>query len=147
MVKIWKYVVTSVGLIFLLKLAGLSTGTEAMFSVLGLVFGSSGEILSITTSDASLFTFIFGSAGILVTIAAATGAVIAGLLTRAKPENIILLPLATTVLVLFIQASIGVMITANSLGQGWISGIIFFFLLPYTTGFIIALAEFFRGTD
>ncbi len=147
MVKIWKYVVTSVGLIFLLKLAGLPTGTEAMLSLLGLVFGSNGEITSITTSDASLFTFIFGSAGILLTIAAATGAVIAGLLTRAKPENIILLPLATTVLVIFIQAAIGVMQYANSLGQGWISGIIFFFLLPYTTGFIIALAEFFRGTD
>ena len=147
MAKVWKYVFISVTLIYLLKIAGLPTGTEAMTDLLGLVFNSDGTVSEIGLTNSSFFNFLFGSVGILITIAAATGAVIAGLLTRAKPENIIVLPLITTVLVIFLQSFIGIMIYANSLGQTWISAIMFLLLLPFTLAFILALVDYFRGID
>ncbi|KKL60222.1 hypothetical protein LCGC14_2207490 [marine sediment metagenome] len=147
MAKVWKYIFISVGLIYLLKIAGLPTGTESMIDVLGLVFNSDGTVAEVGLTNSSLFNFIFGSAGILITIAAAAGAVIAGLLTRAKPENIIVLPLITTVFIIFLQAGVGIMIYANSLGQIWISAIMFLLMLPFTLGFLVALVDYFRGID
>jgi len=145
--KVWKYIFISVGLIYLLKIAGLPTGTDAMFNILGLVFNSDATVSQVGVTNSSLFDFIFGSAGILITIAAATGAVIAGLLTRAKPENIIVLPLITTVFVIFVQTGISIMIYANGLGQTWISAIMFLLMLPFTIGFLVALVDYFRGID
>ena len=145
MAKVWKYVIISVGLIFLLKIAGLSTGNESLFDLLGLVFNTDGTVSQVGLNNSALFNFIFGNTGILV--AAIGGAVIAGLFTRAKPENLIILPLITTVLVIFIQAGYSIMIDANSLGQTWISTIIFLLMLPFTTGFLLALVDYFRGVD
>ncbi len=147
MAKVWKYIFISVGLIYFLKIAGLPTGTEAMFNILGLIFNPDATVAEVGLTNSSLFNFIFGSAGILITIAAATGAVIAGLLTRAKPENIIVLPLITTVFIIFLQAGVGIMIYANGLGQTWISAIMFLLMLPFTLGFLVALVDYFRGID
>ena len=146
MAKVWKYVFISVGLIYLLKIAGIPTGNEAMIELLGLVFNIDGTVATVGITNSPIFNFIYGSAGFLITIV--TGAaVIAGLLTRAKTENIIVLPLITTIFVIFLQAGVGIMIYTNSLGQTWISAIMFLLMLPFTIGFLVALVDYFRGID
>jgi hypothetical protein len=149
--KVWKYVFITLGLVTLLKSAGLPTGADALFNLVGVSFDSSGNVANVTTTASSFFNVLFqdtgDTLGILTLLAAAVGGVIAGLLTRAKPENLILLPLITTTLVLFLMTTVSIMQYTISLGQAWVSGILVIFLLPFTIGFILALAEFFRGTD
>ncbi|KKN08062.1 hypothetical protein LCGC14_1060610 [marine sediment metagenome] len=149
--KVWKYVFITLGLVTFLRLAGLPTGADPLFNLVGLQFDTSGNIGNVTTTASAFFNVLFqdtGSAlGILALIAGATGGIIAGLFTRAKPENLILLPLITTTLVLFLMTTVSIMQYTISLGQAWVTAIIVVFLLPFTIGFIIALAEFFRGTD
>ncbi len=151
MAKVWKYVFITLGLVTLLRLAGLPTGADSLFNLVGLGFNSSGDIGNVTTSTSAFFTVLFqdtgSSLGIFALIVGATGGIIAGLFTRAKPENLILLPLITTTLVLFVMTTVSIMQYSISLGQTWVTSIIVVFLLPFTVGFIMALAEFFRGTD
>lgn len=149
--KVWKYMVITIGLILILKLAGLPTGADPLFRLMGVSFDAAGNFQNVETTAAGFYDVLFNNVGdlqgILITIVAAVAGVIAGLLTRAKPENLILLPLITTTLVLFLMTTVSIMNYAISLGQTWVAGIIIVFLLPFTIGFILALAEFFRGTD
>jgi len=149
--KVWKYVFITLGLITFLKLAGLPTGADALFNLVGISFDSSGNVVNVTTTASGFFNVLFQdrgtTLGILALLVAAVGGVIAGLFTRAKPENLILLPLITTTLVLFLMTTVSIMQYTISLGQAWVSAILVIFLLPFTIGFILALAEFFRGTD
>ncbi|HEC39998.1 hypothetical protein LCGC14_0509430 [marine sediment metagenome] len=151
MAKVWKYVVITIGLILILRLAGLPTGADPLFRLMGVSFNAAGNFENVTTTASGFYDVLFQNVGdlqgILITIVAATAGVIAGLLTRAKPENLILLPLITTTLVLFLMTTVSIMNYAISLGQTWVAGIIVIFLLPFTIGFVLALAEFFRGTD
>jgi hypothetical protein len=151
MAKAWKYIVVTLGLILILRLAGLPTGADPLFRLIGVSFDSVGNFENVTTTATGFYDVLFKNTGdvqgILITIVAATAGVIAGLLTRAKPENLILLPLITTTLVLFLMTTVSIMNYAIALGQTWIAAIIVIFLLPFTIGFILTLAEFFRGTD
>ncbi len=153
MAKVWKYVYVTVGLVILLKLAGLPTGADSVLRLIGVTFDIGGKIQNVTTSASTFSDVIFKNTGdaslrgILIAIAAATGGIIAGLFTRAKPENLILLPFITTTLVLFFATTVSIMQYTISLGQTWVTAIMVVFLLPFTVGFILATLEFFRGTD
>ena len=149
--KVWKYVFITLGLITFLRFAGIPTGADALFNLVGVGFDSSGNVGNVTTTASGFFNVLFqdtgSTLGILTLLAGTAGGIIAGLFTRAKPENLILLPLITTTLVLFLMTTVSIMQYTISLGQAWISAILIVFLLPFTIGFIMALAEFFRGTD
>ncbi len=146
--KVWKYVVIFLGMTMFLTLAGIKSGVEPLFDALGIFFTEGVGFTTLRLSASGIFDFFFNtSTGIFTVIAAVTSTVIAGLFTRAKPENIILLPFITTVLVLFISTMVGVIQYSIGLGQAWVSAIITIFLVPLTIGFITSLGEFFRGTD
>lgn len=152
--KVWKYVYITIGLILILKLAGLPTGVDSLFNLIGAGFDTTtGNVQNVTTSASGFYDVIFkttgetSTRGILIAVVTALGAVIAGLFTRAKPENLILLPFITTTLVLFFATTVSIMQYAIGLGQSWVAAIIVILLLPFTVGFILASLEFFRGTD
>ncbi|KKK42235.1 hypothetical protein LCGC14_2188530 [marine sediment metagenome] len=149
MAKVWKYVFISVGLITLLRFSGLPIGNEQIFDMIGLIFeGTTGVISSFNSTDSSMFRFLFAvGTGILITLAVSTTAAAVSFVTRAQFENIILVPFITSVLVLFVSSGYNVITYTLSLGQGWISSIVVLLMLPFTVGFILALGEFFRGTD
>ncbi len=144
----------SVGLLLLLQFAGLPNGTTGqIFELIGVTFNEDNSINSSTTSASDYFDVLFRDtgdsslAGILVTIGSAIGAVAIGLFTRARLENLILLPFITGTLVLFISAFISIINYSISQGVPWIAALISIIFVPFTVGFIISLGEFFRGTD
>lgn len=144
--KVWNYVVIMLGLIIVLQIAGFDTGSTEIFGLVGLSFSDiTGDITSVTLSASNFFDALFGNTGLLIGLG--IGAIIAGLFTRAKPENLILLPLITGTLTLFIQASNAILTLIIGTGDAWLAAILVIFLLPFTLGFVLALAEFFRGTD
>lgn len=152
--KVWNYVVISLGLILALHLTGFPTGADRIFNIIGLSFTEEGEIANVTTSATGIFETLFSTTddgndltGILVAVLASIGAVIAGLLTRARIENLILLPLITGTLALFVMTFVTIMQYSLGTGQSWFGVIVTLLFLPITVGFVIALAEFFRGTD
>ncbi len=152
--KVWNYVFVMVGVIVLLQLGGISTAADSIFNLIGLNFNSDNTINATTVSASGFYDTLFGntstgdsSNGILIAIAAALGSIAIGAFTRTKPENLILLPLITGTLVLFIQTINGIMNLVIANGNTWIAAIMVLLLIPFSIGFIVALAEFFRGSD
>lgn len=150
--KVWNYVYISLGLVLFLHFAGIPTAAEGLFDLVGLSTNSTtGAVLNATPSSSGFFNELFQDTGtnkgILALLVGAGIGIAASFFTRAKPENLILLPLITSTLTLFLMSMVGVMQVVLSYGSSWISAIIVLLILPYTIGFILALAEFFRGTD
>ncbi len=138
MAKVWNYVVIAAGLVLLFKMAGIDYGANSILTVLGL------GTASVSIGTAGFWNTILGSAGILIGIIAG---VVVGFFTRSAPENYIILPLITGTLGAFIQAFVGLMQYSIANYPVWIYSIIILILGPFTIGFLVALVEFFRGTD
>ena len=146
--KVWKYVVIFTGMIMLLYLAGIKTGADPLFDSLGLAFTDGVGFTKISLSVSAFFNFLFSTTtGILATLASIGATIVATFATRAKPENLVLLPFVTGVLVVFLSTIVGVIQYSIALGQGWVSAIVILILTPLGVGFITSLGEFFRGTD
>jgi len=152
MAKVWNYVFISIAMMLVLTFLGFETGFTQIFELIGFQYDSStGEIGNITTSAANVYGVLFGNgvdlSGILLALLAATGAVLVGLFTKTSTENLILLPFITGTLVLFVQTFVHIMNFAAGNFPVWATAVILVFFIPFTVGFIIALAEMFRGTD
>lgn len=136
--KIWNYLIISIGMVLLFKFAGIDYGATAIIDLFGV------STTGISTGTSAFWNSILGSSGILIGIVAG---VIIGAFTRTSPENYIILPLITGTLGGLIQAFVGIVTYSVANYSGWVSGIIILLLAPFTAGYIFALVEFFRGTD
>jgi len=147
--KVWNYVFLSVGLIVLLQMAGLPNGAGGqLLDAIGLTFNVDNTVATATPTAAGFFQTLFGeNTGLLTALLASAGAVLVGLFTKAKPENLILLPLITGTLVLFLSTFTAIMSYSIANSATWVSAVMVLFLLPFSVLFILSLAEFFRGTD
>jgi len=151
--KVWNYIFISLGMIIVLYIAGFDVGSAGtIFKVVGLEMNSTTrEVINVTTSDSTFINEVFKSTGSDLGILAAVGLVIAGVVasfvTRSKAENLIILGFILAVLVLFISALVSIMTYAVGTDQNWVAWIIVAIMLPFTIGYIVALIEFFRGTD
>lgn len=151
--KVWNYVFISISMMLVLTFLGFNTGFTEIFNLVG--FGgfdtSTGEMGNISTSASGIYSTLFGNggdiSGILLALIAAGGAIIIGLFTKSSTENLILLPFITGTLVLFVQTFVHIMNYAVGNFPTWASAIILVILIPFTVGYVIALAEMFRGTD
>ena len=135
--KVWNYIIISVGLAFLFEIAGMPVATS-LLEYLGL----SATGFSIKT--AAIWLAIFGGAGVLVGIIAGVGI---GYLTKSPAENYIILPFITGGIVLFLSTFIGIVNYAIGNFPGWIATVTTFIMGILGVGFVIACVEFFRGTD
>lgn len=142
--KLWNYIFIITGLVFLINLAGIDIGTTGIETIIGMVQGE------VDISVASFWNNLFKpDLGILATIV--TGSVIAGFFARGQLENFIILPFILTTLVLFAQVFTAIISYASKDGAigepTWIASIITLIFGALLIGFILALLEFFRGTD
>lgn len=136
--KVWNYILITTGMMFLLYVMGFNIGgVNSLLNTLHLTTNQ-----DITTSP--LYNFIFGSTGILILIAVSIGV---GFLTSGRPENIIIAPIISTHFVLWLGSMISIIVYANSTYSGFIGTIITAILGVLSVGYLIALVEFFRGSD
>jgi len=155
--KVWNFVGVAIMLTLGFHVLGIEIpGQTDLFSFTGVegnsTTGEVGTFDSFTISAKEFFTNLFsttaGQLGILFALLAAGGAIISGLAGgRFNVENIILLPFITGTLVFFVATFVSIISYAISTQQTWVASILSLFLIPYTALFIIALAEWFRGTD
>ncbi len=143
--KVWNYVVIMIGMMIVLELAGIDVGSAQIFGLIGLSFNALGDVSGVTLSANNFFNALFGNTGLLIGLGA--GLVVASFFTKAKPENLILLPFITGTLVLFIQVNNAIISRMVSIGDVWAASLMVVFLVPFAVGFIVSLGEFFRGTD
>lgn len=150
--KVWNYLFISISMMLVLTFLGFETGFTQIFNLLGFQYTpATGEIGNVTMSASNVYGILFGNGGdltgILLALAAAGGAVVIGLFTKSSTENLILLPFITGTLVLFIQTTVQIMNYAVGNFPAWATATMLVVLIPFTFGFIVALAEMFRGTD
>lgn len=146
--KVWNYVFISITMSLFLTLTGFATGFDSLITtLLSIDYSATSGLGSVAITVGSLFNYLFSSVdGVLMSLAGA-GAVIVGLYTKSSAENIILGAFASAVLVNFVSTFVKVMNDAIALHQVWLSSLILIIFAPLTVGFVIALAEFLRGTD
>jgi len=149
--KVWNYVFISVTLMLVLTFLGIKTGLTPLLDLIGFSYNIETQTFgNMTISNSNITDTLFGGsglAGILAALAISAGAVIVGLFAKASTENLILLPFITGTLVLFIQTFAGIINYSIGTFPVWMSAVIIVIFVPFTLGFIIALAEFFRGSD
>jgi len=151
--KVWNYVFISIGLIFLLYVAGYDVGSsQQIFDLLNLEINSTTRVIeNVTIAEGGFFEEVFNDTGdnlgILAAIGLAVGGIIASFFSRTKGENFIILGFILAVLVLFVSALGSIMKDVIATEASWVSWLIVGILLPFTAGYILALIEFFRGTD
>lgn len=134
---IWNYVFILTGLAIFLQLAGVQiAGLSQLFGILGITANSSG----ITYSNTS--TILTVVLGILAT-ATIVGAIL-GFFTRASPENYVVVPFGSLVIVFYIAFVYSIISYAGTGTFGIIVGAI---LIPLTIGLIYGLLDWFRGGD
>ena len=138
--KVFNYIIITLGIIFLLHLLGINTGSTIL-NIVGI--NENGMFID----SSGFYNYIFGATGILMLIVAGAG-IVAGLFTQAKTENLIILPLIGAYLVNFATALISI-INYSLTGDvpSWMGLIIIAILGPLTVGLVFSLVEFFRGTD
>lgn len=134
--KVWNYVLISIGMILLLEMGGIPTGASGVLEFVGL-----------STNSADVNISGFYDAVLLMLAAGLGGGIIIGFFTRTSPENFIILPFIISTVVLFAGTFVSVLSYALGNYAGWVSGILLLLLGPFSVGFIFALIEFFRGTD
>ena len=136
--KVWNYLIITNGMMFLLTLAGFHIPVvDNLLSTLHLT--PSNQDLGSSGLYDWIYTYIF--------LAVAVGGIIVGFFTQARLENFIILPLIAAQLVALLSCLVGIMSYANATFSGVISLVIIAILGPLTVGYLIALVEFFRGTD
>lgn len=147
--KVWNYVFISITLMLILSFLGYNTGATPLLNVIGFNYTESSQEIRLTTSDSPIMEALFGGSttqGILTALIGLGGALIAGFFARAQLENIILLSFITTTLVAFIQTWVGIFLL-TALFPLWVKAIFAVIIVSFISGYIIALAEWFRGTD
>lgn len=147
--KVWSYVIICMTLILMLQFAGLKTGLTPLGQLFKLTFNENNEITGFDVTFSEFFSYLFSEGiGSLLGILAGLGVgIAASFFIKGQAENFIILPFITTVLALFIQTFISVMVSVISEGVGWAAAIVSLIFVPLTIGYIVALLEFFRGTD
>ncbi|KKN14981.1 hypothetical protein LCGC14_0990610 [marine sediment metagenome] len=137
--KAFNYSIMILGMLLLLEMGGIDVGTN-LLSLVGI------DATTFSFSTSNFFNAIFGATGILLIAGIAAGLLV-GFLTKTSPENYIILPFITTVLVVFLQGFYGIINYSFANNPIWISQLILLILAPLTVGYAFSLVEFFRGTD
>ena len=145
--KIFTYSVILTGLAILLTLAGVTSDLTELFGALGLSFTLGVGFTSFSIAGSAIFDFLFNTATGILSSLVFVGAIAASLFSRGRYENIILLPFLTGSLTLFITVFKSIMDKAFLYGETWIIAVLLLLLAPLAIGYIIALTEYFRGTD
>lgn len=133
--KVYNFLILTLGIMILLELAGINvTGLD--LSVFGLGTTSS------NLSGSNFYIFLIAALSV-----ALGGGIIVGFITGGKPENYVILPIIIFHLVVIVKTWHNLLVHGFAIYPGWISALIVAIFGPLCVGFILSLAEFFRGTD
>ncbi len=142
--KVWNYVVICTGLMIFLQMAGIPTATAGFFDLLGIEFAGP-TLQGISFKTGTFWSKILSSSGIL--IAGVGAGIVAARISNSSPENYVLLPLITGPLALYAVSIFSIMQYALANSPLYIASIVTLMLGGLGAGYVLALAEFFRGTD
>lgn len=133
MSKIINYTFVTIGLMFLLNMAGINTTSGYILSH----FSNLEDLI-----NSNLYAAI---AGIFV-LAATVGAIVIGTFSRTSPESYLVAPIVA-ILMLFTGDIIGIIAYAHSNYDGWIYNLIQLLLGGYTISYWLSAISWWRGTD
>jgi len=145
--KIWNYIVFFTAMILFLEFVGVPTGLSATMDYFGVEFNpTTSELITADVLNSNFYAFLFGAGGLLIALGLGA-AIVVGLITRQFDMNLALIPLSTTVLVLFASTGWTIVRYVQSLGQGWLTALIATIFVPLSIAYLFAIVEFIRGTD
>lgn len=139
--KLFGYTLAAVTIIVTLQIFGIEVGLRTYLDFFGINIGPEKSIINLTDSGFSKFIndniFTILGAGLAI-----------GLLTRGKPENIVVYTIASAVLFQLIGVYTGLIAYSSSAGLPfWLQAIYTVIFLPIAFGMLFSLVEFLRGTD
>lgn len=146
--KIWVYTFMIVFIAIFLTMAGIDVpAANNILELAGVDINQPANI----NSETPIYQAIFGSGtGLLITILLTS--ITVGLLTRSKSENYAILPLIIGTgaggFGLYMFVSLFWSLTSIAFGYAyWVGFVTALLLIPLGFAYIVALVEFFRGTD
>lgn len=134
--KVWNFFYAGLTLLVLFNLFGI-LGPGGFLGLVG--FSRVGDNLQFNFSAMSA-TFL------AVLVGAVVGGIAIGVFTKAKTENYVLIPIVTGTLFGLVASFISIWTAAASY-PSYIKAILSVILIPFIGGYLLALMEWFRGTD
>jgi hypothetical protein len=153
--KVYAYLILTIGLTLLLHFAGINNTDSAVIRVLGVGFEENtsssdyGVVTSANVSAGGFYNTLFdaGSGGILALLIAG-GALVIGLYKVGfSMETAVVIPFIVGTMVLFVETFVNLFSYGIATGNNLISAITVLIFVPLTAGYIFSLIEFIRGTD
>lgn len=141
--KLWNYLVIFTGVAVFMALAGLPVaGFTTLFDTIGLTLSDTG--VKSFEIESTLWTFIFGTEGLLILLIG-SGAVGIGTFLYTKDKSFLMIPIITGVFVYWISVLVSIInYTRDYPIWGVISAVI---MIPLTLGFIVSCVEWFLIKD
>ena len=142
--KVWNYIFIFVGLSLILWVAGIEVvGVKILLNTIG--FLDEHGVINLDSGNT------MRTAIIALLVAAVGAALVIGFITKSQSENYVILPIITGTGItfgIFVFIDLGYSIISYGFGQAdWIGYITLLIFGPLVIGFLLALIEFFRGTD
>jgi hypothetical protein len=134
--KTYNYVFLMVGLMLMFYLAGMPTTLGYVLSVFNFIDAPQ------DFQQGQLYQTIW----ILLTVTVIGGGIVIGYFTKSSPEVYLLAPFAA-LLLLFVGDAIDIISYTSSMGYDWLTYIVILILAPIIVGYIISVAEWWRGVD
>lgn len=141
--KIWNYIFIFTGVAILMAIAGLNVaGFTALFNIIGV--GISGVGITALTIESTLWTTIFGTGGLLISISAGS-AIGIGTFIYTKDKSFLMIPIITGVLFYWISVLVSIInYTRDYPVWGLLTALI---MIPLTVGFVQSSVDYFLGVD
>jgi hypothetical protein len=142
--KFGKFVVLFVTMILFLEFVAIPTGASVILSSFGIDINENYDLESADIGNSTFFNWVFGNAGILITIGA-VGAVIIGLFAKSYDTSLIILPLIVTIGGLFASTSWAVISYCMGLGIGWLTKIVSVVFIGLGIAFLMSCIDYFAN--
>lgn len=153
--KLWNYVVMITFLSILLEMAGISSGFDDIFRLIGLNLDNIGneciENATCRVWDFSISKFLgslFSKEGLDIGILTALtlGGVVAGLLYRAPIEKVVSIPFITGTVYLYIKVFANI-VNYSASYSSWVVYTIVALMVPLGVGFAYSVFDWWSQTD
>jgi hypothetical protein len=134
MSKVYNYMILSVGLVLLMKFAGIPTGADSLLIYMGYADNA---------SQISTGTFFLAVAA-LFAIGVVSGITIS-FFTKTSSESYLIAPIALGIFTVISSTFVSIINYTNNMG--FVNYLVWLIFAPLLIGFGIAIIQFWRGTE
>lgn len=144
--KLGSFIVMLITMMLVMEFIGLPTGLGTILNKFGIsVNQQTHELINADIGDSYIFNYIFGDGTGVLIILLGSGALLIGLFARGYDPSLVILPIITTIAVLFISTFWSIIKYTQTLNEMWITSLVGTIFIALGAAFIFSCIDYFAG--